>query len=110
MRVANCETTLQQHSQQIGSLNDSHSRILSQWDSFQQRWANSQGQRGPAQDGGQAASFFLGGVQQLRAHLCLSPQTDPEEVVAAVLKELALYCSVDRIYVAENQAASRLEA
>jgi hypothetical protein len=30
--------------------------------------------------------------------------------VAAVLKELALYCSVDRIYVAENQAASHLEA
>jgi hypothetical protein len=30
--------------------------------------------------------------------------------VAAVLKELALYCSVDRIYVADNQAPTRLEA
>ncbi len=110
LRVANCETTLQHHSQQIGSLNDSHSRILSQWDSFQQRWANNQGPRGPAQEGGHAASFFLGGVQQLRAHLCLSPQTDPVKVVEAVLRELALYCSVNRIYVANNQASSRLEA
>jgi hypothetical protein len=109
-RVANCETTIQHHSQQINMLNDSHSRILSQWDSFQQKWANNQGPRGLAQDGGHAASFFLGGVQQLRAHLCLSPQTDPVEVVAAMLKELALYCSVDRIYVADNQAPTRLEA
>jgi hypothetical protein len=60
-RVANCETTLQHHSQQINSLNDSHSRILSQWDSFQQKWTNNQGSRGPAQDSGHAASFFLGG-------------------------------------------------
>ncbi len=35
---------------------------------------------------------------------------DPVEVVAAVLRELVLYCSVDRIYVADNQASSRLEA
>ncbi len=84
LRVANCETTLQHHSQQVNLLNDSHSRILSQWDSFQQKWANNQGSRGPAQDGGHAASFFLGGVQQLRAHLCLPPQTDPVEAVAAV--------------------------
>jgi hypothetical protein len=109
-RVANCETTIQHHSQQINMLNDSHSRILSQWDSFQHKGANNQGPCGPAQDGGHAASFFLGGVQQLRAHLCLSPQTDPVEVVAAMLKELALYCSVDRIYVADNQAPTRLEA
>jgi hypothetical protein len=62
-RVANCESTMQYHSQQLNNLNDSHSR-----------------------------------------------RTDPVEVVAAVLKELALYCSVDRIYVADNQAPTRLEA
>jgi hypothetical protein len=110
IRVANCESTIHSHSQQLSNLNDSHSRILSQWDQFQQRWANTQGPRGPTQDGGHAASFFLGGVQQLRTHLGLPPQTDPVEVVAAVLKELALYCSVDRIYVADNQAPTRLEA
>jgi chromosome segregation ATPase len=60
-RVATCETTLQQHSQQIGSFHNSHSRVISQWDSFQQRWANSQGQRGPTQESGHAASFFFGG-------------------------------------------------
>jgi hypothetical protein len=110
IRVANCESTINSHSQQISNLTDSHSRIMSQWDQFQQRWSNNQGSRGPTQDGGHSASFFLGGVHQLRTHLGLPPHTDPVEVVAAVLKELALYCSVDRIYVADNQAPSRLEA
>ncbi len=32
IRVANCETTIHSHSQQLSDLNDSHSRILSQWE------------------------------------------------------------------------------
>ncbi len=32
------------------------------------------------------------------------------EVVATMLKALSLYCSIDRIYVADNSAASRVDA
>jgi hypothetical protein len=64
--------------------------------------------------GGQAlahtAAFFLGGVPQLRALLELPQQADPMEVVTAVMRDIRMYCAVDRIFLADGQAANRISA
>jgi hypothetical protein len=61
--------------------------------------------------GGQAFShtsaFFLGGVPQLRTLLELPQQADPMEVVSAVMRDVRMYCAVDRIFLADGQATSR---
>jgi hypothetical protein len=56
------------------------------------------------------AAFFLGGVPQLRSLLELSPQADPMEVVTAVMRDIRMYCAVDRIFLADGQAANRVSA
>ncbi len=56
------------------------------------------------QKAGHATDFFLGGIPQLHQALGLPPHSDPVEVVATMLKMLSLYCSVDRIFVADNAA------
>ncbi len=64
--------------------------------------------------GGQAlahtAAFFLGGVPQLRTLLELSQQADPMEVVTAVMRDIRMYCAVDRIFLADGQAVNRVSA
>jgi hypothetical protein len=53
-------------------------------------------------------AFFLGGVPQLRSLLELPPQADPMEVVSAVMRDIRMYCAVDRIFLADGQATSRV--
>jgi hypothetical protein len=64
--------------------------------------------------GGQAlahtAAFFLGGIPQLRSLLELGQRADPMEVVSTVMRDIHMYCAVDRIFLADTQAASRVEA
>jgi hypothetical protein len=40
----------------------------------------------------------------------LPPHADPLEVVAIMLRQLALYCTVDRIFVEDNPAISCRQA
>jgi uncharacterized protein YoxC len=109
-RMNECEATLQEHGRKIQEVYDSQHEVASQWNTFQEKWNRTQGQAGQAVEPSHSSAFFLGGVSQLRALLSTPPQMDPVEVVATLLRQLSLYCSVDRIYVADNQAASRLEA
>jgi hypothetical protein len=64
--------------------------------------------------GGQAlahtAAFFLGGIPQLRSLLELGQRADPMEVVSKVMRDICMYCAVDRIFLADTQAASRVKA
>jgi hypothetical protein len=54
--------------------------------------------------------FFLGSIPQLRNFFGLPDQTDPMKVEVAILKTLSLYCSMERIYIADNLATFRHEA
>jgi hypothetical protein len=85
--------------------------MASQWDAFQQKWKDgASGTGNPQQEAGHLTDFFLGGIPQLRQAIGLPPHSDPVEVVATMLKTLSLYCSVDRIFVADNAAQNRTEA
>jgi hypothetical protein len=55
------------------------------------------------------AAFFLGSIPQLRTTLEFRPQADPMEVVSTVLRDLQMYCAVDRIFLADTQAANRVD-
>jgi hypothetical protein len=55
------------------------------------------------------AAFFLGGIPQLRSALEFRPQADPMEVVSTVLRDIQMYCAVDRIFLADTQAANRVD-
>jgi chromosome segregation ATPase len=107
-RVATCEITLHQHGQQLQDVQQRQATMTSQWDAFQQKWKEDGTRTGnQQQEAGHATDFFLGGIPQLRQSLGLSPHSDPVEVVATMLKTLSLYCSVDRIFVADNAAQNR---
>jgi hypothetical protein len=54
------------------------------------------------------AAFFLGGIPQLRTTLEFRPQADPMEVVSTVLRDIQMYCAVDRIFLADTQATNRV--
>jgi uncharacterized protein (DUF2236 family) len=56
------------------------------------------------------AAFFLGGIPQLRSLLELGHRADPMEVVSAVMRDIRMYCAVDRIFLADTQATNRVEA
>jgi hypothetical protein len=110
-RVATCEITLHQHGQQLQEVQQRQATMASQWDAFQQKWKDgATGTGNQQQEAGHATDFFLGGIPQLRQALGLPPHSDPVEVVATMLKTLSLYCSVDRIFVADNAAKIRTEA
>jgi hypothetical protein len=55
------------------------------------------------------AAFFLGGIPQLRTALDFRPQADPMEVVSTVLRDIQMYCAVDRIFLADTQATNRVD-
>ncbi len=55
------------------------------------------------------AAFFLGGIPQLRTTLEFRPQADPMEVVSTVLRDIQMYCAVDRIFLADTQATNRVD-
>jgi hypothetical protein len=110
-RVATCEITLHQHGQQLQDVQQRQATMASQWDAFQQKWKEDGTRAGnQQQETGHMTDFFLGGIPQLRHALGLPPHSDPVEVVATMLKTLSLYCSVDRIFVADNAAQNRTEA
>jgi hypothetical protein len=54
--------------------------------------------------------FFLGSIPQLRNFFGLPDQTNPMEVVVAILKTISLCCSMERIYIADNSATFFHEA
>jgi hypothetical protein len=110
-RVATCEITLHQHGQQLQEVQNRQATMTSQWDAFQQKWKDGAiGTGNQQQEAGHLTDFFLGGIPQLRQAIGLPPHSDPVEVVATMLKTLSLYCSVDRIFVADNAAQNRTEA
>jgi hypothetical protein len=110
-RVATCEITLHQHGQQLQEVQNRQATVASQWEAFQQKWKDGvTGAGAQQQEAGHLTDFFLGGIPQLRQAMGLPPHSDPVEVVATMLKTLSLYCSVDRIFVADNAAQSRAEA
>jgi hypothetical protein len=55
------------------------------------------------------SAFFLGGIPQLRTSLEFRPQADPMEVVTTVLRDIQMYCAVDRIFLADTQATNRVD-
>jgi hypothetical protein len=55
------------------------------------------------------SAFFLGGIPQLRTSLEFRPHADPMEVVTTVLRDIQMYCAVDRIFLADTQATSRID-
>jgi hypothetical protein len=110
-RVATCEITLHQHGQQLQEVQQRQATMASQWDAFQQKWKDgATGTGNQQQEAGHATDFFLGGIPQLRQALGLPPHSDPVEVVATMLKTQSLYCSVDRMFVADNASKIRTEA
>jgi hypothetical protein len=110
-RVATVEITLHQHGQKLQEVQNRQATMVSQWDAFQQKWKDgASGAINPQQEAGHLTDFFLGGIPQLRQAIGLPPHSDPVEVVATMLKTLSLYCSVDRIFVADNAAQNRSEA
>jgi hypothetical protein len=110
-RVATCEITLHQHGQQLQEVQNRQATMTSQWDAFQQKWKDGAiGTGTQQQEAGHLTDFFLGGIPQLRQAIGLPPHSDPVEVVATMLKTLSLYCSVDRIFVADNAAQNRTES
>jgi hypothetical protein len=64
----------------------------------------------PPQTLSHTAAFFLGGIPQLRSLLELGQRADPMEVVSSVMRDVRMYCAVDRIFLADTQATNRLEA
>ncbi len=109
--VATCKITLHQHGQQLQEVQNRQAMMISQWDAFQQKWKDGAiGTGNQQQEAGHLTDFFLGGIPQLRQAIGLPPHSDPVEVVATMLKTLSLYCSVDRIFVADNAAQNRTEA
>jgi hypothetical protein len=65
------------------------------------------GQNGPPP--AHNSAFFLGGIPQLRTSLEFRPHADPMEVVSTVLRDIQMYCAVDSIFLADTQAASRID-
>lgn len=95
---------LKKAEQAIASVADRQEELAAGWVSTQEKLQNVtiNSTQSKSTDGN---AFFLGGIQTLKKFY-QSPNADPAEIVHYLLKDLNLYCSMERCTIADGQARS----
>jgi hypothetical protein len=114
--LTNIQSNMARQQQMLLTMRKEQEDRAARWEEVDRRMVQLE-RGGPREGGGQQrmgsndprmeASFFIGGIMQLKAHFGMAPEDDPLKVAYYLMGKLACSCSVDGIIPADRQAASR---